>query len=81
MGACEAGAPASVEAPVKYHPCLVGALTRGVDLRGQCQVGSFTGAVASIVGRPDGDIRGKSGCMLGSPSSNMFVASRTYEGV
>ncbi len=31
-------------------------------------MGSLTGAVASSVGRPGGNARGKSGYMLGSPS-------------
>ena len=40
--------PVGVEPPLKYHPCLVGILTYPDDLgRGQCQVGSLTGAVAS----------------------------------
>ena len=31
-----------------YYPCVTGVLTRGHELvRGQCQVGSLTGAVAS----------------------------------
>jgi hypothetical protein len=37
-----------MEPTLKYHPCLVGVLTGGSDpVRGQCQVGSLTGAVAS----------------------------------
>ena len=47
MGACEAGAPAPVEASLKYHPCFVETLTSGVEPGGQCQAGSFTGAVTS----------------------------------
>ncbi len=44
---------------------------RGPDrLSEQWQVGSLTGAVASSVGRPGGNARGKSGYMLGSPSSS-----------
>ena len=48
MGGYEAGAPAFVEPTLKYHPCLVEILTLHRDpVRGQCQVGSLTGAVAS----------------------------------
>ena len=48
MGAFEAGALALVEATLKYHPDNVGVLTlvRYPD-RGQCMVGSLTGAVSS----------------------------------
>ena len=48
MGAWEASALAGVEASLKYHPAYAGALTHARDPgRGQCQVGSLTGAVAS----------------------------------
>ena len=48
MGACEAGALALVEATLKYHPGNVGVLTQVHYLdRGQCMVGSLTGAVSS----------------------------------
>jgi hypothetical protein len=44
----EVGAPASAEPAVKYQPECVLALTRATNLvRGQWQVGSLTGAVAS----------------------------------
>ena len=47
MGGFEAGALASVEPILKYHPDQVLALTPGRDpAGGQCQVGSLTGAVA-----------------------------------
>ena len=48
MGAFEAGALASVEATLKYHPDNVGVLTlvRNPD-REHCMVGSLTGAVSS----------------------------------
>ena len=48
MGGFEAGALASVEPSVKYHPVGVLALTvlRNPETR-QCQAGSLTGAVAS----------------------------------
>jgi len=42
------GASALMEPTLKYHPCLVGILTRHrYPVRGQCLVGSLTGAVAS----------------------------------
>ena len=42
------GAPAFMEPTLKYHPYLVGILTRRrYPVRGQCLVGSLTGAVAS----------------------------------
>ena len=48
MGAYEAGALALVEATLKYHPDNFGVLTQVHYLdRGQCMVGSLTGAVAS----------------------------------
>ena len=48
MGPCEAGALASVEGTVKYHPCVTSFLTGYREPEPeQCQVGSLTGAVAS----------------------------------
>ena len=48
MGGTEAGTPVPVEPTLGYHPCGIGFLTCGRDpVRGQCQVGSLTGAVAS----------------------------------
>ena len=48
MGGFEAGAPASVEPTVKYHPYRTGVLTEVRDPDpGHCQAGSLTGAVAS----------------------------------
>jgi hypothetical protein len=48
VGGFEAGAPASVEPSLGYHPFKIGILTLDRDpVRGQCQVGSLTGAVAS----------------------------------
>ena len=44
----EAGAPASVESSLKYHPDVSGHLTYTLDRgEGPCLVGSLTGAVAS----------------------------------
>ena len=40
--------PVVTESLLGYHPCVTGFLTMVHDLdRGQCQVGSLTGAVAS----------------------------------
>ena len=48
MGAFEAGALALVEATLKYHPDKFGVLTLARNPgRGQCMVGSLTGAVSS----------------------------------
>ena len=48
MGGFEAGALASVEPSLRYHPDCAGVLTLARDPgREQCQVGSLTGAVAS----------------------------------
>ena len=48
MGDFEAEASASVESSLKYHPGYVGVLTWAHELgRGQCVVGSLTGAVSS----------------------------------
>ncbi len=48
MGGFEAGTLVLVEPPLKYHPGMFGVLTqvRYPD-RGQCMVGSLTGAVSS----------------------------------
>ena len=48
MGDFEAESLDSVESPLKYHPGMFGVLTqvRYPD-RGQCMVGSLTGAVSS----------------------------------
>ena len=48
MGGCEAGALASVEPTLKYHPCRSWVLTEICHPDpGHCMVGSLTGAVAS----------------------------------
>ena len=48
MGGCEAGALASVEPTLKYHPGWISVLTATrYPGAGQCQAGSLTGAVAS----------------------------------
>ena len=48
MGGFEAGTLVFVEPTLKYHPCVVGILTLDRNpVRGQCLVGSLTGAVAS----------------------------------
>ena len=48
MGDFEAGTPVSVESTLKYHPGYVGVLTQArYPGRGQCVVGSLTGAVSS----------------------------------
>ena len=40
--------PVAMEPLLGYHPCVIGLLTFARDPgRGQCQVGSLTGAVAS----------------------------------
>ncbi len=48
MGGFEARTPVRVEPPLKYHPGMFEVLTqvRYPD-RGQCMVGSLTGAVSS----------------------------------
>ena len=48
MGGFEAATPVAVEPPLKYHPGMFGVLTQARDPgRGQCVVGSLTGAVSS----------------------------------
>ena len=48
MGDFEAGSLDFVESPLKYHPNVVGVLTQiPYRDRGQCMVGSLTGAVSS----------------------------------
>ena len=60
MGDWEAGASASVESILKYHPGQVLALTCGRDpAQGQYQVGSLTGAAASqkVTEAPKGPLK------------------------
>ena len=48
MGGFEAGTPVLVEPSLKYHPGRFGVLTQArYPGRGQCVVGSLTGAVSS----------------------------------
>ena len=48
MGGFEVGAPAPMEPTLKYHPDLFEVLTLARHPgRGQCMVGSLTGAVSS----------------------------------
>ncbi len=48
MGDFEAGTLVLVESTLKYHPDVVGVLTQArYPGRGQCVVGSLTGAVSS----------------------------------
>ena len=48
MGGFEAVTPVIVEPTLKYHPGMFGVLTQARDPgRGQCVVGSLTGAVSS----------------------------------
>ena len=50
MGDCEAGALASVESSLKYHPDYLGVLTiYRYPVVGHCLAGSLTGAVASQI--------------------------------
>ena len=48
MGGSEPGTPVPVEPTLKYHPGMFGVLTQTrYPGRGQCMVGSLTGAVSS----------------------------------
>ncbi len=48
MGGYETGTPVPVEPSLKYHPGMFEVLTQVRDPdRGQCMVGSLTGAVSS----------------------------------
>ena len=60
MGDSEAGAPAQVESPLKYHPeCFCRLTETGHPGPGPCMVGSLTGAVASqiVTEARDGGLR------------------------
>ena len=59
MGAGEAGAPALVEAPLKYHSARAVVLTPPVQGGGPRLAGSLTGAVASqsVTEAPNGPLR------------------------
>ncbi len=69
MGGSETPAPAGVEPTVKYHPYYFGILTSPcISREGTVAGGQFDwGGCLNLEGRPDGNIRGKPGCMLGSP--------------
>ena len=47
MGGTETKSPDLVEPTLKYHPGMFGVLTLVSEHRGQCMVGSLTGAVSS----------------------------------
>ena len=47
MGGFEAETLVFVEPTLKYHPGMFGVLTQVSQYRGQCMVGSLTGAVSS----------------------------------
>ena len=48
MGDEESWTPVHEKSTLGYHPCIIGFLTYGrKPVRGQCQMGSLTGAVAS----------------------------------
>ena len=47
MGGFEAVTPVIVEPTLKYHPGMFEVLTQAQQRRGQCVVGSLTGAVSS----------------------------------
>jgi hypothetical protein len=48
VGGLEAATPVAVEPPLRYHPGRLEVLTQARDPgRGQCMVGSLTGAVSS----------------------------------
>ena len=47
MGGFEAVTPVIVEPTLKYHPGMFEVLTQTQQRRGQCVVGSLTGAVSS----------------------------------
>ena len=69
MGGYEYGTPVSYEPLLGYHPCVTGFLTMARDPgRGQCQVGSLTGAVASerVSEAPKGSLR-----MVGNHSQSV----------
>ena len=58
-----------MESPLGYHPCSVGVLTLHREpVRGQCQVGSLTGAAASkrVTEAPKGSLR-----MVGNHSQSV----------
>ena len=76
MGGFEAGALASVEPPLKYHPEFFWRLTEtGQPGPGPCMVGSLTGAVASqkVTEAREGSLR-----LIGNqPASAMAQARLT----
>jgi hypothetical protein len=75
VGGYDPRAPARGEPSVKYHPfhALVLTLIPVKPGSEQCQLGSLTGAVSSILGRLNGNIENDLGCMLEPP-----FASRAF---
>ena len=60
MGDKETCTPVYEESPLGYHSCVTGVLTwYREQVRGECQVGSLTGAVASqrVTEAPKGTLR------------------------
>jgi hypothetical protein len=74
VGDFEAGALASVESSVKYHPGVISALTAVRDpAAGHCQVGSLTGAVASNWGSPAATLEAHIWLFAGTSVSWMWI--------
>jgi hypothetical protein len=80
VGAIETGAPASVEATLKYHPALFWRLTEpGYPGSGPCLVGSLTGAVASqkVTEARDGGLKPVGHRLLSAKAQARLTASAT----
>ena len=80
MGAIETGAPALVEATLKYHPALFWRLTEpGYPGSGPCLVGSLTGAVASqkVTEARDGGLKPVGHRLLSAKAQARLTASAT----
>ena len=80
MGGFEAGALASVEPPLKYHPEFFWRLTEtGQPGPGPCMVGSLTGAVASqrVTEARDGELRPVGNRLLSAMAKACLTARST----
>ena len=80
MGAWELGPLGSGEAPLKYHPGLLGVLTQVRDPdRGPCMVGSLTGAVSSqrVTEERDGALSAVGNRAVRAKAKGRLTARRT----
>ena len=80
MGDKETCTPVYEESPLGYHSCVTGVLTwYREQVRGECQVGSLTGAVASqrVTEAPKGSLRMDGNHSKSAKAEGSLTARRT----